>query len=83
LGRLLEPVTGGRMLHRRTGVRRVAKQVSDVKLPTTVKGSLPEIHPPKAVKSGLAAAGGLIGLTAGSAAVSAARRRSEGSRAPS
>jgi hypothetical protein len=53
---------------------RLAGQVSDST--ATLKSSLPEIQP-KAVKSGLAAVGGLIGLTAGSAAVSARRRRSE------
>jgi hypothetical protein len=79
-GRLLKPVSGSRLLHRRTTLGRLVNRVSDSELPATVKSSLADVHPPKAVKSGLAAAGGLIGLTAGSAAVSARRRRSEGSR---
>jgi hypothetical protein len=49
------------VMHRKTGFE---------KLLDSVKSS-------KAVKSGLVAAGGLIGLTAGSAAVSARRRREE------
>ena len=68
------------VLHRRTTMQRLVKRVNDSELPTTVKSSLAKAHPPKAVKSGLAAVGGLLGLTAGSAAVSARRRRSERSR---
>jgi hypothetical protein len=53
------------------------KPVSKSPLVSAVKKNVPEVHPPKAVKSGLAALGGAIGITAGSAAVSAARRRNE------
>ena len=78
LGRLLKPVTGSRVLHRRSGLERLAERGAE--MPSTVKSSLAEVHPPPiAVKSGLAAVGGLIGVTAGSAAVSARRRRSEAS----
>ena len=79
LGRLVKPVSDSQLLDRRTGLGRLVKRVGDSELPATVKSSLAEVHPPKAVKSGLAAGGGPIGLTAGSAAVSARRRRSEGS----
>ena len=85
LGRLVKPISDAQPLHRRqplrrrTGLARLVKRVGDSRGPATVKSSLPEVHPPKAVKSSLAAVGGLIGLTAGSAAVSARRRRSEGS----
>jgi hypothetical protein len=65
---------------KKTTVGRLVKPVSDLQLPRTVSSRVPEVHPPKAVKWGVAAAGGLIGLTAGSAAVSGRRRRSEGSR---
>jgi hypothetical protein len=63
------------VLRRRTTVGRLVRPVSHSRLVR----SLADVHPPKAVKSGLAALGGLVGLTAGSAAVSARRRRSEGS----
>jgi len=79
LGRLVKPVRDSRLLHRRTTFARRVKRAGNSGLPATVKSSLADVHPPKAVKSGLAAVGGLIGLTAGSAAVSARRRRSEGS----
>jgi len=85
LGRLVKPISDSRLLHRRRPLYRrtplgaLVNRAGDGRLPATVRSSLPEVHPPKAVKSGLAAAGGLIGLTAGSAAVSARRRRSEGS----
>jgi hypothetical protein len=65
---------------KRSTVGRLVKPFSDLQLPRTVSSRAPEVHPPKAVKWGVAAAGGLIGLTAGSAAVSELRRRSEGSR---
>jgi hypothetical protein len=57
----------------------IVKSVAAVKAVPAVTAKLGNS---KAMKSGLAAAGGLIGLTAGSAAVSSARRRSETSRGP-
>jgi len=42
------------------------------------KVDLPDLPSDKAVRAGLIAAGGLTGLTAGSAGVSSLRRRSEG-----
>ena len=79
LGRLVKPLSDAPLLRRRTAFGELVKPLSDSQLPATVKSSLPEVHPPKAVKSGLAAVGGLVGLTAGSAVVSAMRRRREGS----
>jgi hypothetical protein len=67
-----------RLLDRRTTFERLVEPVA--KLPDTVLSNVPEVRPPKAVKSGLFALGGLLGLTAGSAAVSARRRRTEGDR---
>ena len=77
LRRLVKPIAGSRLLHRRNGLRRKVKLVGDPQLPATIKSSVATVRPPKAVTSALAAVGGLIGLTAGSAAVSARRRRSE------
>jgi hypothetical protein len=79
LGRLIKPVSDSQLLHRRTGLGHVVKRVGDSRVPATIRSSLADVHPPKGVKSGLAAAGGLIGLTAASAAVSARRRRSQSS----
>lgn len=75
--RLTKPLTNTPLSRRRTRVQRLVKPVSKSPLVSAVKKNVPEVHPPKAVKSGLAALGGAIGITAGSAAVSAARRRNE------
>jgi hypothetical protein len=56
------------LLHRRTILRRRVKPI---------KSRVAKVRPRTAVASGLAAVGGLVGLSAGSAAVSARRRRSE------
>ena len=80
VGRLLKPLGDSRVLHRGTALGRVAKRFRRSEIPSTVRSTLAPVHPPaKAVKSALAAVGGLIGVTAGSAAVSARRKRSEGS----
>jgi hypothetical protein len=76
LRRLVKPIAGSRLLHRRNGLRRKVKLVGDPQLPATIKSSVAMV-PRKALTSALAAVGGLVGLTAGSAAVSARRRRSE------
>jgi len=47
-------------------------------LDTLKKVDLPDLPSDKAVRAGLLAAGGLTGLTAGSAGISSLRRRSEG-----
>lgn len=66
------------ILHRQSRWERVVKPVVDrLDLPKGVKSEL--ANPPKAVKSGVAAVGGLIGLTVGSSAVSSMRQR-EGKR---
>ena len=49
-------------------------------VPSGVKSSLPDLHAGKGLKRGLIAAGGLVGLTAGSAGISSLRRRKEGAR---
>jgi hypothetical protein len=75
MGRLLKPVGGSRLLTRRTTLGRAVERVGGTDLPSTLRR---RVHAqPKTVKSGLAAVGGLIGVTAGSAAVSARRRRGE------
>jgi hypothetical protein len=76
-----KPLRGLRLLERRTAVGRVVKRIGDSEKSSTVTSTLGHVHvPPKAVKSALAAVGGLVGVTAGSAAMSARRRRSEASR---
>lgn len=62
-----------RLLNRRNQVQRLFDTVNDsVEVPSTLTS------PPKAVKAGLIAAGGLAGLTAGSASISSLRRKREG-----
>jgi hypothetical protein len=65
------------LLQRRTRVDQALKAVGGSQLPSAVGSALTGIRPPKAVTSGLAAA---AVLTAGSAGVSAIRRRAEESR---
>jgi hypothetical protein len=55
---------------RKTRVQRLVDAVKKV--------DLPDLPSDKAVRAGLIAAGGLTGLTAGSAGISSLRRRSEG-----
>jgi len=63
------------LLHRKSRWERlVVEPVSDaLDLSGTVRYRL--LHPPKALKPGLATLGGLVGLTAGGAALSSLRRR--------
>lgn len=62
------------ILHRKSRWERVVAPVVDqVGLPRSLRG--PIVDPPKAVKSGVAAIGGVLGLTAGSAVVSSLRER--------
>jgi hypothetical protein len=65
------------LLHRKTRLGQVVKAVGSAQLPAAVGSALADIRPPKAVTSGLTA---VVALTAGSAGVSALRRRSEESR---
>ena len=64
------------LLQRRTKLGQIVKDVSDSQLPAALASALSgiRVRPPKAVTSGATA---LAALTAGSAAVSALRRRSE------
>lgn len=62
------------LLQRKTRVDRVLKAVGGSRLPSAVGSALTDLRPPKAVTSGLAAA---AVVTAGSAGVSAMRRRAE------
>ena len=61
-----------KLLNRKSRLERLAESVAKP-LPDVRSGLA---NPPKGVKPGLVAVGGAIGLTAGSAAVSALRRRS-------
>jgi hypothetical protein len=71
IGRL---ATGGR----RRGWQRILEQVKPPKDAAKVVQAVPsKLADAKVAKSGLAVVGGLVGLTAGSAAVSSARRRRE------
>ena len=64
-----------RLLNRKNQVQRLLDTVGDS---IDVPSSLPSGPPGKAVKAGLIAAGGLAGLTAGSAGISSLRRKREG-----
>jgi hypothetical protein len=66
-----------RPLRRRTPLEKVAKAARDLELPAGLRPALSDIHGPKAVKSGATA---VVAVTAASAAVSAVRRRIEGTR---
>jgi hypothetical protein len=66
-----------RPLRRRTPLEKVAKAARDLELPAGFRPALSDIHAPKAVKSGATA---VVAVTAASAAVSAVRRRIEGTR---
>jgi hypothetical protein len=64
-----------RLLNRKNQVQRLLETVNDS---LDVPAKLPSGPPGKAVKAGLIAAGGLAGLTAGSAGISSLRRKNEG-----
>jgi hypothetical protein len=66
-----------RPLRRRTRFERVVKAARDAQLPSSVRSALPDIHPSKGVKSGVTA---VVATTAASTAISALRRRTEGTR---
>jgi hypothetical protein len=68
-----------RLLDRKSQMQRALETFTDsLDVPSGVK-SLPDVGSSKALKVGLIAAGGLAGLTAGSAGISSLRRR-EGAR---
>ncbi len=62
------------LLQRKTKLGALMETVGAAQLPAVVGSALSGVRPPKAVKSGLTAA---VVLTAGSAALSALRKRSE------
>jgi len=64
-----------RPLRRRTRLEKVVKATRDVQLPSGVRSALDDIQPPKGVKSGVTA---VVAATTASAAISAVRRRIEG-----
>jgi hypothetical protein len=64
------------LLQRRTRLGQVLKDIGDAQLPAAIESALSgaKLRPPKAVASGLSA---VLAVTAGSAAVSAVRRRGQ------
>ncbi len=67
-----------RLFKRKSRVQRMLDTVEDsVAKPLAKRVHLPGRPPDKAVKAGLIAAGGITGLTAGSAGISSLRRRDE------
>jgi hypothetical protein len=70
-----------RLFNRKGTLQRFLDTVNDsLDVPSGVKSSLADVGSGKALKAGLIAAGGLAGLTAGSAGISSLRRRREGAR---
>jgi hypothetical protein len=66
-----------RPLRRRTRREQFIKAAREIQLPSGIRSSLSDLHPPKAVKSGATA---VVAATAASAVVSAVRRRVETTR---
>jgi hypothetical protein len=64
-----------RPLRRGTRAERVVNAVRNARLPSGVGSAIPEVHASKGVKSGVAV---VVATTAASAAISALRRRMEG-----
>jgi hypothetical protein len=68
-----------RPFRRKSELQRLIDTVSDaLDVPGGLKGAVPSGRPGKAVKAALITAGGLAGLTAGSAGISSLRRQREG-----
>jgi len=68
-----------RLFNRKSHLQRLLETVNDsLDLPNGIKSGLRDVGSGKALKAGLIAAGGLAGLTAGSAGISSLRRHSEG-----
>ena len=67
-----------RLFNKKRQLHRLLDTVSDsLDVPSGIKSSLPDVGSSKALKAGLVAAGGLAGLTAGSAGISSLRRHRE------
>lgn len=70
-----------RIFNRKSQLQRLLETVNDsLDTSSGIKSGLPGAGSGKALKTGLIAAGGLAGLTAGSAGISSLRRRSEGAK---
>jgi hypothetical protein len=69
-----------RLFKRKSQRQRLLAKVNDSLAAPAKKLRLPDRLSDKTVKTGLIAAGGLTGLTAGSAGISSLRRRTEGPR---
>ena len=65
-----------RLLNRKSRSQRLFERVKNV--PSGIKSGIPDVGSSKAMKAGLITAGGLAGLTAGSAGLSSLRRHSKG-----
>jgi hypothetical protein len=71
-----------RLFNRKSQLQRLLETLGDsLDAPSgAIKSNLPDVGSGKALKAGLIAAGGLAGLTAGSAGISSLRRHREGGR---
>jgi hypothetical protein len=70
-----------RLFKRKGQLQRFLDTLDDaLDVPSGIRSRLPAGGSGKALKASLIAAGGLAGLTAGSAGISSARRRREGAR---
>ena len=69
-----------RLFNRKSNLQRIAETVGDsLDVSSALKFDLPDVaRSSKALKAGLIAAGGLAGLTAGSAGISSLRQHREG-----
>jgi hypothetical protein len=68
-----------RIFNRKSRLQRLIDTVNDsLDVPSRMKFDMPGGGSSKALKAGLLAAGGLAGLTAGSAGISSLRRHREG-----
>jgi hypothetical protein len=69
------------LFNRKSNLQKIAETVGDsLDIPSALKFDLPDVAGSggKALKAGLIAAGGLAGLTAGSAGISSLRHHREG-----
>ena len=70
-----------RVFNRKSRLQRLRNTANkSLDVPSGIKSGLPNLGSGKAMKAGLIAAGGLAGLTAGSARISSLRRHSEGAK---
>ena len=70
-----------RLLNGKSRPQRLLKTINkSLRVPSGIKSGLPDVGSGKAMKAGLITAGGLAGLTAGSAGISSLRRHREATR---